>query len=268
MESDSIELLHSIQLDMLVKFDKICGENGLTYFLDSGTALGAVRHHGFIPWDDDVDVGMPREDYNRLLELGSNGCLQDNLFLQTYKTDSAYPWPFAKVRLGDTFFPDFGVEKMKYKGIYIDIFPYDKVPSNTKRAVWRIKVSRLFWFISIFSRRDYPGSNFFSKILTAVLHVMPKGIGVMLHRFYERYCIKFNSKDTEVYTCYSWNMSQYHTYLFEESELFPTKKVSFEGKSLCIVNNPDAYLTKMYGDYLVLPPEEKRKSHLKGAFVV
>ena len=115
MESDSLELLHKVQLDMLVKFDRICAEHGLAYFLDSGTALGAVRHGGFIPWDDDVDVAMPRADYEKLLEIGARG-LPDQLYLQTYETDPAYMMPFAKIRLGNTFFPEPGNKMITTSG--------------------------------------------------------------------------------------------------------------------------------------------------------
>lgn len=269
MESNSIELLHSIHLDMLVKFDKICEENGLTYFLDSGTALGAVRHHGFIPWDDDVDVGMPREDYNRLLELGEKG-LPDNLFVQTYENDPGYMMPFAKIRLGDTFFPEAAVDvrKMKYQGIYIDVFPFDKIPSDTRKAIRHIKKSRFWYFVSVFSRRNYPGKKIPQKVLSYVLHHTSYKTVIKLHKHYDRFCTKYNTEDTKFYTCFCWRISQRRIYIFEEVEMFPTIKLSFEGKMLRMMQNPHAYLKKMFGDYLTLPPENERKAHLSGSFRV
>jgi lipopolysaccharide cholinephosphotransferase len=268
MESTSLELLHSFQLDMLVKFDRICEENHLTYFLDSGTALGAVRHQGFIPWDDDVDVGMPREDYDRLLEIGSEGVLRDNLFLQTNKTDAAYAMPFAKIRLGDTFFPEGAVDvrKMKYQGLYIDIFPFDKVPQDKQKAIHHIKKSRFWYFVSVFSRRDYPGKKIPQKVLSYLLHHTSDNTVAKLHEYYGRHCKKYNAEDTKTRTCFCWRISQRQIYLFEESELFPTIKMPFEGRELCMMHNPHAYLTKMFGDYNQLPPEEERKSHLAGCF--
>lgn len=262
MESKSLELLHSIQLDMLVKFDNICAENGLTYFLDSGTALGAVRHEGFIPWDDDVDVAMPREDYNRLLEIGENG-LPDNLNLQTYKNDSNYMCPFGKIRLGNSFFPDIDVEKMRFQGIYIDVFPYDRLPDNKLFAKTRILVSRFFWFLCVFSRRVYPGRNPLLKVLSSMSHRLSDAGKLKLFQFYDRYCQRYNGKGGNNWTCFSWNMSQHHVYLFDEKELFPTSSALFEGKVLKLVQDAHSYLTKMYGDYRVLPAVEKRKSHLR-----
>ncbi|SKC41501.1 lipopolysaccharide cholinephosphotransferase [Bacteroidales bacterium WCE2004] len=263
MESTSFELLHSIQLDMLVKFDKLCSDNNLVYFLDSGTAIGAVRHMGFIPWDDDIDVAMPRKDYNRLLEISASA-LPENLYLQTYETDPNYMYPFGKIRLGRSFFPDIEVEKLKFQGIYIDIFPYDKVPANATLAAMRIKISRLLWFISVFSRRHYPGKNLVLRAASTFAHRLSVEGTRRLFRFYDRFCAKYNSRSTEKWTCYCWNMSQHNVYLFDQSELFPTNSTLFEGKELKVVHDTDSYLTKMYGDYHSLPPEEKRKSHLKG----
>lgn len=269
MESDSIELLHSIQLDMLVKFDKICEENGLTYFLDSGTALGAVRHHGFIPWDDDVDVGMPREDYNKLLKLGEKG-LPDNLFVQTYKNDPAYMMPFAKVRLGDTFFPEAAVDvrKMKYQGIYMDVFPFDRLPDNSRKAIRRVKQSRYWYYFSVYSRRDFPGIKRSQQIVARLLKKLPDNAVIRIHKFYDRFCSKYNSKNTNTWTCFCWRMSQQKMYFFENVDLFPTTKTKFEGKELSIMHTPHSYLTKMFGDYSKLPPENERKPHLSGFFSV
>lgn len=267
MESNSLELLHSIQLDMLVKFDKICEDNNLTYFLDSGTALGAVRHKGFIPWDDDVDVGMPREDYDKLIELGRKG-LPDNLFVQTYESDPAYMMPFAKIRLGNSYFPEKGgyVDKMKYQGIYIDVFPYDKVPANAEQATRRVKKSRLLYFLSVFSRRDYPGRKLPQLVVSRFLHHLSDRKILYLHKKYDKFCTKYNVYGTSVMTCFCWRISQRNTFFFNEKELFPTEKTVFEGKELSVVHDTNTYLTKMFGDYMVLPSEEDRKSHLIGSF--
>lgn len=269
MESLSLDLLHSVQLDLLVEFDRICEDNGLSYFLDSGSALGAVRHHGFIPWDDDVDVGMPRDDYDKLLEIGKKG-FPGNLFLQTYETDPNYPMPFAKIRLGGTFFPEKGnsFDKLKYQGIYIDVFPFDRVPSDSPKAKRRIRFSRFLYFVSVFSQRDYPGKKPFQWLLSLMLHHLPNQSIIGLHKFYDRFCKKYNSHDTDVLTCFCWRISQRGTYLFKESELLPTTRILFEGREISIMRDPHSYLTKMFGDYLKLPPVEERKPHLAGPFRV
>ena len=269
IESESLELLHAVQLDLLVKFDSLCKKHNLAYFLDSGTALGAVRHGGFIPWDDDVDVGMPRDDYDRLIAIGMKG-LPGNLFLQTTETDPAYVMPFAKIRLGNTVFPDKGknFKNLKYKCIYIDVFPFDKVPENPKQAIRRIKESRFWYFVSVFSRRDYPGKKIPQKVLSYLLHKSSNRMIIRLRQYYDSYCRKYNASDSGYMTCFCWRVSQRHVVLFRTEELLPTKRICFEGKELSIMHNANIYLTKMFGDYRVLPPEEDRKSHLVGPFQV
>ena len=253
----------------MARFDKFCQENHLNYFLDSGTALGAVRHRGFIPWDDDVDMGMLREDYDKLLALGTRD-LPDNLFLQTYETDSAYMMPFAKIRLGDTYFPEkqAGYEKFKYQGIYIDIFPYDRVPEDAEKAARFIKRSRFWYYVSVFCRRDYPGRKLPQKVFTFFLHKLSDKTVDALRRRYDRYCRKYNASNSGMRTCLCWRISQRHVYLFKESELLPTTRTVFEGIELNLMAQPDAYLSIMFGDYMSLPPENQRIIHLNGPFRV
>ena len=269
VESTSIELLHAVQLDLMARFDKVCRDNGISYFLDSGTALGAVRHHGFIPWDDDVDMGMLREDYERLLDLGAAG-LPDNLSLQTYESDPAYMMPFAKIRLGNSYFPEkmTGYDKFRYQGIYIDVFPYDRIPEDAEKARRFIKRSRIWYYLSVFCRRDYPGKKLPQKILTSFLHKLSDKKVAWLHRYYDRYCRKYELTDSRMRTCLCWRMSQRKEYFFKESELLPTKRAMFEGKEFSTVSDPDRYLRIMFGDYMVLPPENERKIHLNGPFRV
>jgi len=121
--------LWAVELDMLVQFDAVCKKHGLRYFLLFGTLLGAVRHHGFIPWDDDADVGMPREDYNRLLALKDE--FKNPLFLQSHETDPEYYISWARLRNSNTtaISPLIRHQKMN-QGIFLDIFPLDNLLYN------------------------------------------------------------------------------------------------------------------------------------------
>ncbi len=122
---EKIKKLKEIELELFKQFVRICEKNSLRYFVVGGTALGAVRHKGFIPWDDDIDVALPRGDYEKFLSIAQSW-LPENMFLQTYITDKNYPNPFAKLRRSDTAFIEKSASRIKMNhGVYIDIFPLD-----------------------------------------------------------------------------------------------------------------------------------------------
>lgn len=122
--------LQKVEFDIFLEFDFVCRKLNLNYFLVSGTALGAVRHGGIIPWDDDLDVAMFRDDYNKFMELAPR-MLPNKLFLQNYKTDKNYPFVFAKLRNKQTAFIETALRNFDMNhGIYIDIFPLDGYPEK------------------------------------------------------------------------------------------------------------------------------------------
>ena len=121
----------NVEIEILDVFDKVCRDNNLKYSLAYGTLLGAVRHQGFIPWDDDIDVMMPRKDYDRLLEIW-NSQVTNEYIIQNYKTDFDYTNNFSKIRKNHTTFLQSEDEKNKkyHKGLFIDVFPIDRVATN------------------------------------------------------------------------------------------------------------------------------------------
>lgn len=123
--------LRKVEVEILKEIHKICTENDLQYYLCGGTLLGAVRHKGFIPWDDDIDIVMPRDDYNKFITLCLNGKLDKQYILQNTDTEPEYHLPFTKIRKKHTFFDEEGVRKLKiHKGIFVDIFPLDYSKKN------------------------------------------------------------------------------------------------------------------------------------------
>src|SRR5690606_2891856 len=120
-----------VQLEILIEFDRICKKNNIKYQLFAGTLLGAVRHKGFIPWDDDIDVCLLRKDYNKFIQACKTD-LDSRSFLQTYVTDKNCIIQFAKLRKNNTLFLESGISDCKtHHGIFIDIFPLDNVLPNT-----------------------------------------------------------------------------------------------------------------------------------------
>ena len=143
-----ISEIQELLLLMLKYFDSLCREHGLSYVMLGGTMLGAVRHKGFIPWDDDVDVGMPRADYDRFARIAQEEMGED-YFLQTPETDPHVPFFFMKVRMNGTEFNEGNFRKLKmHQGIYVDIFPCDRMPLS-KRAE-RIQHEFLFFLNGLF----------------------------------------------------------------------------------------------------------------------
>src|SRR5699024_7471673 len=128
---DEIKEVQKDQLDILIEFDRICKKNNIKYQLFAGTLLGAIRHKGFIPWDDDIDVCMLREDYEKFLNI-CNKDMKNEYFLQTYNSDTNYIMQFAKLRKNNTIFLERVTANCDiHHGVYIDIFPLDDVRPNT-----------------------------------------------------------------------------------------------------------------------------------------
>lgn len=128
--------LHKTQLEMLKEFDQLCNDNNLTYFLTGGTLLGSVRHQGFIPWDDDIDLGMPREDYIKLQKIFEKN--DEKYFLQHFDSDPYFGIPISKLRRKNTYYPEKVLKNNQgHKGVFIDIFPWDYIPKNIFKKIFQ-----------------------------------------------------------------------------------------------------------------------------------
>ncbi|ANU63181.1 phosphorylcholine transferase LicD [Muribaculum intestinale] len=230
-------------LDLLRFFDDFCNEHGIKYWLSSGTCLGAIRHGGFIPWDDDVDVEMLDEDYQKLLyEFGIHS--KGNYVIQSQLNDENYIMPFAKLRdLNTVISEKFGYDKKyKYKGLFIDIFHLTK--SN---SYWAHRIAGIIYWRSI-----YCDNNLISKVKKSIfkcvyITIYPilklidslKNTSILRHKLGSSYHAKREYKD-----------------------IFPLKYVRFENLLLPVPNNYESYLSKIYGDYENLPDLNSIHTHI------
>lgn len=257
---DLLTRIHQVSLYILLAFDKVCRDNELTYFLDSGTALGAVRHGGFIPWDDDIDVGMPRKDYERFLKIGRS-VLPEDILIQTRATDPSYKRNAAKLRLKGTIFQEHEGLPYKENGFFIDIFPFDNVPRNKYLARMYVygtrQVGRIIgtWYSHIKSQSHT------LSIIQAVIKKIPESCITWINMKYVNLCRRYENQDPGYFTSFFWAMSAKKSYIFDSGRIIPVKEISFEGHPVKIVKDHDYYLNLMYGDYMQLPPEKDRHGH-------
>lgn len=261
MNSDLSEL-QKVQLSILHEFVRVCSELKVRYFLVEGTMLGARRHHGFIPWDDDIDVSMPRKDYETFLK-NANVHLKDDYRLSTYLQDDHY-W-----MTGILFKTDVPVvlnnasEKISSYA-WIDVIPLDGVPTGKFRQkihFYHYYLYRLLYQISHFSkivnvnkRRPWyekAGISILGKInLEKRLNSVK--IAKRLHKVISKY-------DYDSCDCVTSYTSEYKFKEFVPREWYGEgKKVQFEDIEVIGVAEDDKYLTQLYGDYMSLPPKEKQ----------
>lgn len=243
------------ELYILDVFVEICEKYDLKYFLDAGTLLGAVRHGGFIPWDDDIDVGMPREDLKKFLEVAPKE-LPETLFVTPNK-DYEDVGSIYKIRDRTSFFCDIHTNSQEPCGVYIDIFPYEEIPLLPDwfgRPLTQLCRDAFLnaWIHRRLHHRTIVGV-FVSGIKASVwtsLYYLSRGIFALFGLF----CHKV------------WRYTPgafYNTYHsgFEAKDVFPLKPIAFEDKQYLAPCNVDNHLAHFYGDWRKLPPEEKREWH-------
>jgi len=258
-----IRKLQLEELKILLELDRVCKQIGVRYFLFSGTLLGAVRHKGFIPWDDDVDVAMVRNDYSKFIEEAPK-VLNSNYFLQTVESDPDYPYVFAKVRNSTTTFIENNLSDLDINhGIYIDIFPLDGAPTGrlAQKIWWRI-ISLMDNIVLIKSsridksRKGYGCLKFLGK-------VMPISSKNLIH-FQQSIC-RIRKPETSKFLLFTTDPSvKLNVVLYDKEWLKDVAYIPFEGHEFPVPIGYDKVLTAMFKDYMVLPPVEKRVSPHRG----
>ncbi|MDU1904457.1 MAG: LicD family protein [Dysgonomonas sp.] len=248
-EGSELRRLQMKMLDILTVVTDIADKHNIPYWLSGGTLLGAARHGGFIPWDDDIDIELLLPDYKKLLKILPKE-LPSDLYLQTPK-DKGYRLLFSKVRDKNSivYEEDDELDNYDEKGIYIDIFPEERSYKGLKnivdffygRAYRRIKRGRPFHSFSFFY--EY----------TLSLFLYP--IGILLRWVAQNICAA--TKPNNILHSYGIGNTTNHN----ASYMFPLSKIRFEGKTFSAPGNVDMYLSKQYGDYMQIPPKEKRATH-------
>lgn len=255
--------VHEIELDILRDIIRVCEENNLQYWVYGGTLIGTIRHNGFIPWDDDIDIGMMRDDYEKFLKIAPLQ-LKDGLTLQHYTLDSKTPTYFAKVRKNGTQFVEHYTRNMNiHHGIFVDIMPHDLIPENEqerakyrKTAEWR---KQLFIAKSVTETTITRGKRkiFIRTLERKILHFMllPVSKKWLFNRL-DSYMRQYNGSNSHMFTTRAMKVSENTL-----EDVFPLKKHLFEGLEVNIPNNYDLVLRRNYGDYMRLPSPEDQITH-------
>ena len=238
----------------LLAVDKVCREHGLRYYIYDGTMLGAVRHGGFIPWDDDLDIAMPREDYETFITY-ANEWLSEPYEFVSYETDSSYPLPFGKVQDASTAL----IERphLPYLGgLYIDVFPIDGVPENgLLRRIHLVRYDILKKAVYMAYRDPYRHGKGPSSWIPLFCR---KIIGQQrLQRMTRRLLRKYRFAECQHVCVFD---DGFRGVISKEVLGKPTP-VTFEGREVMGVEHADAYLTHMYGDYMTPPPHDSQRQH-------
>lgn len=250
--------LQKVELELLKVFIDVCEKLKLNYFLVCGSCLGAARHGGFIPWDDDMDVGMYREDYNKFMEQAP-ALLPEGIFLQNYKTDPKFPYIFAKLRNSNTTYIEKSSAHLDINhGIYIDIFPLDGfVDDVAEQKIFNFRTK--FYKSQLASAFKLP-ATIKGKLLMSTLrlfgcHLRSAKIAEKLETHISQYPIETSSV---VCNHGTW----YGSRDFISAEFYGKgTEILCEGMSVRVPEKYDEYLTALYGDWRTPPPPEKQKGH-------
>jgi lipopolysaccharide cholinephosphotransferase len=245
--------LQLVELSILREFVRLCDAHGLRYYVTYGTLLGAVRHRGFIPWDDDIDVSMPRDDYDRFAEI----CVSDlrpGFRWQSYATDTHYPHWFGELIKMDTVFRQAPSEHLPFlQSVYIDVFPLDGLPDGRLEALFlRVLVRFCRLRLGVDVRRTPV-----KRLLVHLVRVFPRHSVISLIKAVTR---RYTASRSRQWICVGGPYGQ-------RRQSFPSRWFGLGATQVfedLIVVGPaawDEYLTQLYGDYMTLPPPDQRVSH-------
>lgn len=266
--NEILKKLQGVELEILKDFIKLCDENDLEYFGIAGTGIGAIRHKGFIPWDDDIDIALPRSDYDKFLKLAKEQ-FEDKYTVVNAEEFKNYPLMTTRLMKKGTKFREFALKDIDCElGIFLDIYAFDNMSDEPNELN---KQARDAWFWSklmILRRLPFPvipfkgikknvvhGICWIIHWVMVILRISPE----FLYKKCKEACTRHNNIDTKIigYLC---STSPYSN-MIEKSKLYPLKKLQFEDIDLNFPNDINSFLISQFGNYMELPPKEKRKNH-------
>lgn len=259
LDAETLKKLQDTELEILTEFDRICRKNGIKYSLTGGTLLGAVRHGGFIPWDDDADVSMLRCEYEKFKEAIKKDLDTENFYFQDMKETPGYRWGYGKLRKKNTVFLREFQEHMPYEqGIFMDIFPRDGIPNNP--------IVRMFHKFSCYCIRKILWSSvgrfsckkLFWRIWFGFIYNL---FGNRIYTLYEL-LVKWSNKYSSSYFVRALTFPVPRNFEGYKREWYDDYvDIEFAGKLFMAEKDYKTWLEQEFGNYMELPPIEKRKIH-------
>lgn len=263
-----LKKLQQIELEILKEFDLICEENSLQYFLCGGSAIGVIRHQGIIPWDDDIDVGMNRKDYDKFLEIALKE-YSNRYTVVNNETNPNFPLMNTRWGLNGTQFVTEDLKEINGDfGIFLDIFCFDNIPDDDKSMKKQGTKAWFFGKLLVLSGVKTPVlyiDGWKKKLIlgiSRVIHNTFKLLHIKPSIFYNRakkYAIQYENIETKR-MAYMFDPQRF-TSIVEKADVYPTKKMMFSGFEAQVPHKIEAYLKKRYGDFMTVPPVEKQHNH-------
>lgn len=266
INNTSLRKMQLCELLCLKEIKRICEKHSIPYFLIGGTLIGAVRHKGFIPWDDDIDVGMLRKDYDNFLKIAKNELNKDKFFLQTTETEeNCCDYEIARVRLNGTHCIQYHRKNLQlHDGFFAEIIPYDDLPNTRIECFFYSKYFKYMKKI-IGLRKGYEyevSNNILIKKIFSFIVFLTKIIPIsVLDNKFKNYHLKYNNTNSKKVFLLSGAYNYKKESHLRESVLEYTT-LKFEDELFTVPKNYDLFLTEQYGNYMILPPKEKQINKL------
>ncbi len=265
LDDRTLRNLQLTELEMLKEVDRICRKNSIRYTIIAGTMLGAVRHGGFIPWDDDADIGMLREDYEKFRLACERDLDHDRFYFQDHRNTPGYRWGYGKLRRKDTLFLREHQEHMPYEqGIFIDVFPLDQVPENIiLRSLKNFEcfcVRKILW-----SKVGKTADR--SAVKRTVYSLLSRVPEQSVLHYYDNMVCQAGRLDSSMVRILLFPTPN-RQYMYFKKWYVETAVTVFEGQAFSGIASYDEYLRFKYGDYMTIPAENERKIHSVSAIRV
>ena len=257
-DDETLKHLQKVQIKILKYFIEVCEENDLTYFLYAGSLIGAIRHKGFIPWDDDIDVIMFRKDFEKLSEIFEKN-IDDKYTFTNVLNEETYFYTWGHLSLKNTVLKEWWADQVNYTPpIFLDIFILDNIPNNKIKRFIHKWSSFTLNQLTIYAYIKYENKSKWKQFIQRSAYYFLKIIPVSPYSIKKK-CVETFSKymDEECDEVCNFPAICFMPINYKK-DFLPAKKAKFEDMDVKIPNNYDKVLTRLYGNYMELPPEEKR----------